>query len=363
MTSPADFSADLLVVGGGISGMSAAAACVAAAPEARVVLLDRGRRFGGRMAARTLRSGPWASHVVDLGAAYFTVSDPGFAAVVHDWQRRGLARPWTETFAVADADGITGLTSGPTRWAAGTDGLRGLVEDLATRLPAQVVTNHPCEVGTLAPRPAGGWDVVDTTGNRRWAVDRVALCMPPPQAATLLDAESSLAHACRGSSYEPILALVAQWPARVWDDFHGCFVNDHEVVSFVADDGSRRGDGAAVLVAHSTPAFARGYLDDPASAAPALTSAVCTLLGLPAPVAVEVKRWSMARPAGTNPLVRDQESRTGSAVDGPPPACLVDSRQRLGIASDAFDPRPRVEAAWLSGRDLGTILSSAAATA
>ncbi len=257
-----------------------------------------------------------------------------------------LARPWTDTFAVADADGITGLTSGPMRWAAGTDGLRGLVEDLASRLPAQVVTDHPCAVGTLAPRPAGGWDVVDTTGNRRWAAERAALCMPPPQAATLLDAESSLAHACRDFSYEPILALVAQWPARVWDDFHGCFVNGHEVLSFVADDGSRRGDGAAVLVAHSTPAFARGYLDDPASAAPALTSAVSTLLGLPAPVAVEVKRWSMARPAGTNPLVRDQESRTGSAVDGPlarlPRRLQPAPRYRLGRLRSAPTGRSRV---------------------
>ena len=77
-----------------------------------------------------------AGRVVDLGASYFTVPDPDgpFARVVADWQRRGLARPWTDTFATADAGRLTGTKPGPIRWGAPA-GLRGLVADLAADLP------------------------------------------------------------------------------------------------------------------------------------------------------------------------------------------------------------------------------------
>ena len=42
---------------------------------------------------------------VDIGASYFTVSDPEFEPVVTDWQQRGLARPWTDTFHATTDDG------------------------------------------------------------------------------------------------------------------------------------------------------------------------------------------------------------------------------------------------------------------
>ena len=56
MTSAAELSAAAIVVGGGISGMAAAAALVEDRPDRRVQVIDRGLRLGGRMAARTLRS-------------------------------------------------------------------------------------------------------------------------------------------------------------------------------------------------------------------------------------------------------------------------------------------------------------------
>jgi predicted NAD/FAD-dependent oxidoreductase len=83
-----------VVVGGGISGIACARELAAAGVPVRV--LDRGRRVGGRMAVRTVDG-----HAVDTGASYFTVSDPSLCGGVDDWQRRGLARPWTDTFAVA----------------------------------------------------------------------------------------------------------------------------------------------------------------------------------------------------------------------------------------------------------------------
>ncbi|MDQ1245729.1 MAG: renalase [Actinomycetota bacterium] len=385
MTHAAD-SAAALVVGGGISGMSAAAACGQWAEGSPVVVLDRGRRIGGRMAARTLRDGPWAGHVVDLGAAYFTVSHPDFATVVDDWRDRGLVRSWTDTFAVAGPDGVTGHSTGPMRYASPT-GLRSLVEDLATQ--AEVQVRHPVEATTVTA-VEGGWRVNHiVTGDGSGAApgrvaDRaplLALCLPAPQAIELLatpvptamlsaardprvEELESLWQAATAIAYEPILALVAQWPERTWDDFAGCFVNDDDVLSFVADDGDRRGDGAAVLVAHSTPEFAARHLLDPAGATTEMVQSLCRILRLSPPSAAQVKRWAVARPAATSPQARDAAlASAGSDSPVDDGGFLLGASGTVGLASDAFDARPRVEAAWLSGRALGMALGSAAYTA
>ena len=65
----------VLVVGGGISGIAVALEVQRAGLS--VLVYDRGRRLGGRMASRTTEGRP-----VDVGASYFTVSDQTFAIVI-----------------------------------------------------------------------------------------------------------------------------------------------------------------------------------------------------------------------------------------------------------------------------------------
>ena len=63
-------------------------------------------------------------------------------------------------------------------------------------------------------------------------------------------------------AFDPALALTATYAERPWD-LDGAFTNDDDVLDWVADDGRRRGDGAPVLVAHSTAAYAVRHLADP----------------------------------------------------------------------------------------------------
>src|SRR5215207_1922323 len=109
--APVSESPAVIVVGGGISGVAAARTVRAAG--LRVLLLDRGHRIGGRMAVRTVAGRP-----VDVGASYFTVSEPTFRTVVDRWEAAGLVRPWTDTFAVVTTNGLVDTTSGPMRYAA-----------------------------------------------------------------------------------------------------------------------------------------------------------------------------------------------------------------------------------------------------
>jgi renalase len=259
-------------------------------------VLDRARVVGGRLASRR-----YDGRYADIGAAYLTADDPAFAGRVESWRIAGLIRPWTDTLQVYEGGPPPHPAVGPMRWAA-PGGLRSLAEDLAREL--DVTLEH--EVTSLP------------------AADAVVLAMPGPQALRIAAIE-----AAGRQEWSPALTAVLTYPRRGWPDFRGAFVNGHPVLSTVCDDGDRRGDGAPVLVAHTTAPFARARLADPAAAAADIETAVRELLGAPTARSVRVHRWTYAQPA---------PGSGGFAVQG-----------RVYLCGDAFG-RPRVQTAWLSGR-------------
>ncbi|HYY10800.1 MAG TPA: FAD-dependent oxidoreductase [Kineosporiaceae bacterium] len=323
--------APVVVVGAGIAGTACARALQAAGLPVRV--LDRGRRLGGRMALRREQLG-YAERVVDIGASYFTVSDPAFAAVVEDWQARGLARAWTDSFTVLHGDGRPpGVAGGPVRWAA-PGGLRCLVEDLAAGL--DVTSEHEVEQ-------------VDVDGDAL-AVDgepaaAVVLAMPQPQAVDLLpEPLADRLGLDTGLEWNPVLTVWSGWRDRWWaEEMDGAFVDGSPVVAWVADDGRRRGDGAPVLVVHSTTEYAERWLDDPEGGVAGVLEALHDLLGAgepQEPLSAKARRWSLASP------VTPQER-----------PFALDDETLVGVCGDAWGAKPRVEQAWLSGHALGRELA------
>ncbi|MFC5141571.1 NAD(P)/FAD-dependent oxidoreductase [Actinomycetospora rhizophila] len=320
MTSPR-VRDEVLVVGGGISGIACARALVAAGVRVRV--LERSHRVGGRMASRALPAG--SGHVVDLGAAYFTVRDEEFAAVVEGWRRRGLAVPWTDTLASRDADGTWSSKAGPQRWRS-PGGLRALVADLAEGLPVR--TGHT--VGVVEPGPA-----VDGVPARA-----VVLAMPDPQAARLLHPALRAGALVAQREWNPVVAVALGYGHRGWDRFPAAFVNGHPDVDLLADDGDRRGDLAPVLVAHTTAERARRHLDDPDGAIPPVVDAVTELLALDeAPAWTHAHRWTFASPAQPH----EEE--------------FVLTDDLVGLCGDGWGS-PKVETAWRSGTLLGRAIAT-----
>ena len=305
---------DVTVVGGGISGLACARAVRDAGGSVRVI--DRGRRPGGRLASRTIEG-----RAVDLGASYFVVGDdPGFERATADWEARGIAHPWTDTFSAIDADGAETRKTGPMRWAA-PGGLRSLALDLADGLDIE----SERAVESVAPFRVDGADAGE-----------VVLAMPEPQARRLVDGIP-----VRPQEWEPVIAVALRWEERRWPaDLHGAFVNGNPDVAFVADDGDRRGDGAPVLVVHTTGERAARHLDDPDAAIAPVTAATRRLLRIDVePVATYAHRWTFARPART----------TGEPFFRSP---------GLSMCGDAWGESAAVRTAWVSGDALGRALAA-----
>ncbi|MGN7131945.1 NAD(P)/FAD-dependent oxidoreductase [Rhodococcoides corynebacterioides] len=294
------------IVGAGMSG----AACLLALRRAGVAarLLDRGRAPGGRMASPLLHD-----RRVDTGAGYFTVRDDDFGALVDDWAARGLAHEWTDTFTVLRAGAEPESKTGPTRWGT-PGGLRSLVRDLLRDVPVEQT-----DVDVL---PAG----------------HVVLAMPDPQASRLTEVPDAV-------PYDPVITVVLGLRDTAAVPFpDAAFVQDDPDVEFLAVDGARRGDGAPVLVAHTTAGRARRHLDDPDSAVAPVVDAVRRLTGIATPEWTHAHRWTYAKPSASH------EASFG----------LVERDGRLiGFAGDQWCPEgsPRVESAWRSGSDLGAALA------
>ncbi|MEU4236999.1 FAD-dependent oxidoreductase [Actinoplanes sp. NPDC026619] len=270
----------VVVVGAGIAGLACARELVDAGIPAKVV--EQMDTVGGRLASEQI-DGRW----VDTGAAYLTGDDPAFLGRLQTWRIDGLARPWTDT--------LRGQQGPPTvRWAA-PGGLNSLARDLARELDITL-----------------GAEVTELP-----EADTVVLAMPGPQARKILPEAAE-------QDWSPVVTAILTYAERQWPDFAGAFVNDHPVLATVADDGDRRGDRAAVLVAHSTAAYARQNTDGAA-----LAEAVGELLGISDKPEVVTRFWPYAQP---------KPEQGGFARYG-----------NVFLCGDAFG-RPRVQTAWLSGR-------------
>ncbi len=297
----------MTIVGAGMAGAACAIALQAAGRPVQV--FDRGRAVGGRMASPELHG-----RRVDIGAGYFTLRDNAFAALADEWAAAGLAREWTDTFGVLTPGGSLEQKPGPMRWAT-PGGLRSLVRAVL----GDIQVRHPV---TLAALPPG----------------EVVLAMPDPQAARLITVPAAV-------DYDPVIAVVCGFADRDWTFADAVFVNDHPDVEFVVDDGARRGDGAPVLVAHTTAALARCHLGDPVGAAAPVVAALRDLLGIAAPLWTHQHRWTFAKPAGRH-----------DATFG-----LVEAEGRnVWLTGDQWcgDGTPRVESAWRSGTDLAAAIQA-----
>jgi predicted NAD/FAD-dependent oxidoreductase len=325
------------VVGAGIAGLAAARAHERAGR--RVVLFDKGRSAGGRVATR--RGQEFA---FDHGAQFFTIRSSEFATALAPAIAARTVVPWAGPFRTAK-DGVFGPDPRPgaRRWVA-VPGMSGLARALAEGL--DVRTGQRVE--RLARR-ALGWDVAvrdlaSDTNRDEGPFDEVVLALPAPQAHALLlesDVQSPVVEraAALATALSPCLCALVAFETPIERAAGGLFVDD-PVLAWAAHDGGKPGRGnAATYVLHGAGAWSRAHVDDePLVSARALLAAFERVLGaaLPPIRHLEGHRWRYALPGATAPA--DASARDGDLA--------------LALCGDAFTAG-RVEGAFTSGHALG----------
>ena len=165
-------TADVLIVGAGLTGLSAARALRERGLSA--LLVDKGRSVGGRLATR--RIGPGRA---DHGAQFFTAETPAFRKIVEGWLAEGLCEAWTTGWSEGSIDPDRGEAL--PRYKAPTG-----MNDLAKTLAEGLDIHTSVKLSTIA-REGELW--VGHNGDGNSFAGRAAILTPPvPQTLALIDA-------------------------------------------------------------------------------------------------------------------------------------------------------------------------------
>jgi renalase len=299
----------IAIIGAGIAG--AAAARRLSDAGRRVVVIDKGRGPGGRMATRR---GP-DSLRFDHGAQYFTARDPRFSALVEDWTARGVAGPWG---GEGRHVGVPGM-SAP---------VRDLLEGIDLRCGRAV--------GRLT-REGGGWRLTESDGTDLagdTAFSRVLLTCPSPQSLALLASAGQDLPGVAEVRYAPCWTLMLACDGPSLPD--GPVREDRDpqaVLAWIAENDSKPGrEGGVALVAHASPSWTRANLEAKADdVADRLVAALRDTVPVGEIRHRAAHRWRYAA--------------VERAVGEP---CLFAPETGLGFAGDGC-LGPRVEFAYLSG--------------
>jgi renalase len=306
---------DVLVIGAGMAGLIAAAELQRAGH--RVLVLDKGRGVGGRLASRRIDGATF-----DHGAQFITARDPRFAALLEQCRQTGAAEEWCLGFA--------GGADGHARWR-GKPAMSAVAKHLALGLDLHL------EMPVVALRRADDCWRAETTTGRTFTTGAVVLTPPVPQSLAMLDAGGIvLAPEMRtrlaAIEYARCLAVMAvlDGPSRIPPP--GGLAPADGPIAWIADNALKGISAEPAVTIHATHAFSLKHWErDPQESGRALLDAAAPWLGAGIRT-FQVHGWRYSKP-----MQVDEE-----------PCVVVSQSPPLVLAGDAF-AGPRVEGAALSG--------------
>lgn len=306
---------DVLVIGAGMAGLMAAAELQRAGH--RVLVVDKGRGVGGRMASRRIEGASF-----DHGAQFITTRDPRFHTLLGHARREGATEEWCHGFA--------GSQDGHVRWR-GKPAMSGLPKHLAVGLDLNL------ETAVTALRPIGTSWRAETARGHVFTAQAVVMTPPVPQSLALLDAGGvvltpEMKGRLSGIEYERCLAVMAvlKGPSRI--PAPGGLALADGPIAWMADNQLKGISGEPAVTLHATHAFSLEHWDrDRQESGQALLDAASSWIGAEIKT-FQVHGWRYSKP------VRVDEERCVLACQSPP----------LVLAGDAF-AGPRVEGAAVSG--------------
>lgn len=326
---------DVLVIGAGIAGLTAARELRAAGKN--VLVLEKSRGFGGRAATRR-----WDGMPVDHGAQFFTARSSEFCAQVDDWLHRGVCFEWCRGLHRASEDGLKPPDGDNFPRYACHEGMASLGRDLAGPNQSYVLR----EIRAARIQSHGSSWEVSTEDGQIFRSRALVVTPPPPQSADLLaEASPESAAFLRNLPMAPCLAVAARYQPTEFC-WRGIQAPTDPTVSWIGNDTSKRPDlhpDATVLVVHASPEFSSTHYDaDENVIVQQLLERSEHLANadLSAPQSWFLQRWRYA-------LGRQTEGE---------PARLISDIPALVLAGDAI-AGGKIEGAWLSGKGAAALLA------
>lgn len=314
----------ICVIGAGVSGL----ACAAALQDGHeLVVVEKSRGIGGRMATRRTRVDGGPGPTFDHGAQYVTARGADFVAFIEERVADGTADVWVPAGDQND--------SGASRYV-GVAHMPDLVRALAEGLDIR----YEITAGEISSS-GGQWNVEGVEGQ----FDHVLSTAPAEQTLALIGQHVPFAAEIKRAEYDACMAAMFGFDNRLPINVD-CARNICDRISWVARNASKPGRRFAgdQWVVHAPPEWSVQHLNSEKDAIAAdLLDAFRDWAGadIPAPSIVMGHRWKYAQ-------VR---TPVGSA-------CLFDEASGLGVAGD-WCIGPRVEAAFNSGIALADRVKSA----
>ena len=296
----------ILIIGAGMSGLTAARELQNSGHE--VTVIDKGRGIGGRMATRRFAGGRF-----DHGAQFFTTRSDEFQAATASWQSENVAHHWFDGTPTPDD---TYKNDGHPRYC-GNEGMTGIGKHLMRDLDVKL--GH--EIETLA-RQNGVWTATTLKGET-FGGEELILTAPIPQALKLFDtSDCLLPDAMRATlesvTYEPCFAVLAQLDGPSNIAAPGLLYINGDPIWWIADNyqkGVSPIEGSVTI--HSSGSYARKHYDDDQTQVGEQLLALCKdWLGSEIKE-FEVRRWRYSKPENALEIgiARDENNAVTFAGD------------------------------------------------
>lgn len=303
--------ATAIIIGAGMAGLACGQGLVSAGHA--VILVDKGRGAGGRMAARRMAS-PLGDVTFDHGAQYFSASSPDFQNQIGQWAAAGVVAPWE--------------AAGEGAWV-GTPAMNAPLKAMARDRDVRWGTR-----ATALSRTTTGWAIATEDGTEITA-DALVTALPAEQTADLLaTVPGPFAEAARAVPSAPCWTLMLAFSGPLATGEDCVRGTETDAVGWAARNSSKPGRGAIeTWVIQAGADWSAENLEAPPEAVEArLMEALAVRLGikLPDPLVRASHRWRYAR--------------SGCAAGGE----LWDPEMRLGVCGDWL-LGPKVEDGWRSG--------------
>jgi renalase len=307
-----------VVVGAGMAGLTAARRL---SGRHEVVVLDKSRGVGGRMATRRV-----GGATIDHGAQFLTAHTEDFARTLAELEGAGAVAGWFHSLIGPDG---AGQADGHTRYR----GVRSM-NDVAKYLATGLDVRRGAPVRSVA-RAGGAWRIEGASGVLE--ADAVLLTAPVPQSLEVLDAGGTVLSALDRSalekvSYDPCIAVLAPLDGPSGLPPPGAVDPVEGPIDWMADNHAKGVSAVSAVTIHATPAASYSMWDSPDEL---VVAELLDAAGLDSPVLrelVQVQRWRYSRPVCAHPHRY----------------MLAASEAPLSLAGDAFGGA-RVEGAALSG--------------